>query len=165
MKTWVLMLALVCAVATPVVAGPVAGTEKPWFDMQNCPICKSMTAETGLMEHMTWNTYLTATGMMGVCNVDPKYKDAYMRANTKMMAVVKDLEAGKDVGPLCGFCTSYTNLMKAGAKSETFPTASGDIMLLTSTDPAVIDQIHTHAQRTIDEYKKMSASMKAGAGK
>ena len=161
MKTWVLTLALVSAMAVPVLAGPA--TEKAWFDMQNCPLCKAMTAETGLMENMSLDTYTTATGCMGVCTVDPKYKDAHMRATTKMMATLKDLEAGKDVGPLCGYCTSYGALVKAGAKSEMFTTPSGDVMLLTSTDPATITKIHAHAERTITEMKKMKEAMKASA--
>jgi hypothetical protein len=161
MKTWVLTLALVCAVAVPVLAGPA--TEKPWFDMQNCPLCKALTAETGLMENISLDTYATATGCVGVCTVDPKFKDAYMRANTKMMATMKDLEAGKDVGPLCGYCTSYGTLVKAGAKSEMFTTPTGDVMLLTSTDPAMITKIHAHADRTITEMKKMKEAMKASA--
>ena len=161
MKTWVLTLALVCAVAVPVLAGPA--TEKAWFDMQNCPLCKALTSETGLMENVTFDTYTTATGSMGVCTVDPKYKDAFTRAHTKMTATLKDLEAGKDVGPLCGYCTSHGTLVKAGAKSEMFTTPTGDVMLLTSTDPAMIKKIHTHAERTITEMKKMKEAMKASA--
>jgi hypothetical protein len=164
MKIWVLTVALVCAVAAPVLAGSPT-TEKPWFDMQNCALCKAMTAEPGLMEHSTFDTYPTATGLVGVCTVDPAFKEAHDRANAKMMATMKDLEAGKDVGPLCGFCTSYSSLMKAGAKSEDFTSGNTYVMVLSSTDPAVIKKINTHAQRTSDEMKKMREGMKAGAGK
>jgi len=163
MKKWVLMVALVCVVAVPVLASPT--TEKPWFDMQNCAMCKSMTAEKGLLEHTTMDTYVTSTGMVSVCTVDPAYKEAFARAGAKMMATMKDLESGKDVGPLCGFCTSYGELMKAGAKSDMFNTATGDVSVLSSTDPAVIAKIQAHAKRTQDEMAKMKEGMKAAAGK
>jgi len=163
MKKWVLTAALVCLVAVPVLASPTG--EKPWFDMQNCIMCKSMTAEKGLMEHMTWDTYVTATGMVGVCTVDPAYKEAFARAGAKMEATMKDLAAGKVTGPLCGFCTSYGELMKAGAKSDMFTTPTGDVSVLSSTDPAVIAKIQAHAKRTQEEMAKMKEGMKAAAGK
>ena len=163
MKKWVLTVALMGVVAVPVLASPT--TEKPWFDMQNCVMCKSMTAEKGLLEHSSFDTYATATGMVGVCTVDPAYKEAYTRAGAKMMATMKDLEAGKTVGPLCGFCTSYSELMKAGAKSEMFMTPTGDVTVLSSTDPAVIAKIQAHAKRTTEEMAKMKETMKAGVGK
>ena len=164
MKKWVLAVALVCVVAAPVLAGSPTG-EKPWFDMQNCAICKAMTAEPGLMEHMTMNTYATATGMVDVCTVDPAYKEAFDRAGAKMMATIKDLEAGKDVGPLCGYCTSYGMLMKAGAKSEMFDMPNGSVSVMSSTNPAVIAKIQAHAKRTTEEMAKMKEGMKAAAGK
>jgi len=164
MKKWVLTVALVSVVAAPLLASPTT-TEKPWFDMQNCAMCKSMTAEKGLIEHSSFDTYATATGLVSVCTVDPAYKEAFARAGAKMMATMKDLEAGKDVGPLCGFCTSYGELMKAGAKSDMFTTATGDISTLTSTDPALIAKIQAHAKRTSEEMAKMKEGMKAAAGK
>ena len=163
MKKWVLTVALMCAVAVPVLASPT--TEKPWFDMQNCVMCKSMTAEKGLLEHSQFDTFPTATGMVGVCTIDPAYKEAYTRAGGKMMATMKELEAGKNVGPLCGFCTSYGELMKAGAKSEMFMTPTGDVTVLSSTDPALIAKIQAHAKRTSEEMAKMKEAMKAGVGK
>jgi hypothetical protein len=124
-----------------------------------------MTAEKGLIEHSSFDTYATATGLVSVCTVDPAYKEAFARAGAKMEATMKDMAAGKDVGPLCGFCTSYSELVKAGAKSEMFTIPNGDVSVLSSTDPALIAKIQTHAQRTQDEMKKMKEGMKAAAGK
>ena len=163
MKKWVLTVALMCVVAVPVLASPT--TEKPWFDMQNCAMCKAMTAEKGLLEHSSMDSYAMATGMVNVCTVEPAYKEAFARAGAKMMVTMKDLEAGKDVGPLCGFCTSYGELMKAGAKSDMFTTATGDISTLTSTDPALIAKIQAHAKRSTEEMAKMKEGMKAASVK
>jgi hypothetical protein len=59
---------------------------------------------------------------------------------------------------LCGFCTSYSALVEAGAKVQEFETANGMVSLVTSDKPEVVKKIHEHAKRTIKEYESMMAS-------
>lgn len=65
------------------------------------------------------------------------------------------LTAGEDL-PMCGMCQSFGVLHATGkVKWESWETPAGHITLMTSTDPEVIEMIHEHAQRTIEEYAKM----------
>ncbi len=66
-KTLILLLLFVI----PVV---FAAETTPWVDMQNCPICKNVSSEKGLMENMTWEHHLTATGVMTVSTVKPEFQ-------------------------------------------------------------------------------------------
>ena len=152
----ILMLALPLAA----VAG-VPG-EGPWFDLENCDMCKNMSSEEGLMEAMTWENHLTADGMMSVTVVAPGHEESYQRAMANMQKASEKMMAGEDMN-LCGFCQSYGALHMAGANFELFETAAGEVSLVSSRDPAVIEQIHAHGQRTIDEYAKMSAGEKHDA--
>jgi hypothetical protein len=130
-----------------------------WFDLENCSMCKEMTAEKGLMENMEWENHLTADGMMTVTVVNHGYEEAFARAMKNMEAVGGKMMAGEKLY-LCGFCTSYGSLHMAGASFENFETKGGHINLVTSRDPAVVEKIHAHGQRTIDEYDKMVAADK-----
>ena len=73
------------------------------------------------------------------------------------------LMAGEKM-PLCGFCTSYGELMMAGAVMDDVETGMGKVALMTSSDPKVVEKIHTHAERTIKEYEKMLAGHEHGHG-
>ena len=139
-----------------------AAQEQAWFDFDNCSMCQKMTAEKGLMENMQWENYLTADGMMTVTVVNPGYEEAFARAMKNMETVGGQLMAGEKLY-LCGFCTSYGALQMAGATIENFETAGGHINLVTSREPAAIEKIHVHGQRTIDEMAKMTAGDKHGS--
>jgi hypothetical protein len=128
--------------------------DAPWFDLENCGMCKNMVAEKGLMEAMEWENYLTADGYMTVTVVAPGHEKAFDRAMAAMEKAGAKLMAGEDMY-LCGFCQSFGALAMAGATIENFETAGGHINLVSSRDPELIEKIHAHAQRTIDEYGKM----------
>jgi hypothetical protein len=138
-----------------------AAEESPWFDLENCSMCKHMSAEEGLMEHMEWENLLTKDGMMSVTVVDPEYDEAFHRSMENMEAVGMKLMSGEKMY-LCGFCQSYGALHMAGVNFENFETDAGYISLATSHDPAVVKQIHTHTQKIIDEYEKMVAAEGSG---
>jgi len=105
-------------------------------------MCKHMMAEEGLMS---------------VTVVAPGYEDAFTRTMTNMKATSEKLMTGEKMY-LCGFCQSYGALHMTGANFERFETIGGYIKLVTSGDPAVVEKIHAHGQRTIDEYNKMLAA-------
>ena len=155
------LLLAVFAVATLFLPATFAAQGDPWFDLDNCKMCQPMTQEKGLMENMEWENHLTADGMMTVTVIAPGYEKAFESVMKKMEATGEKLMAGEKMH-LCGFCQSYGGLQMAGATFENFVTGGGLINLVTSRDPAVIEMIHEHGQKTIDEHAKMMAAMDGG---
>ncbi len=153
----VCVLALATFVA-PVTAAP--GSD-PWFDLENCEMCKHMTAEKGLMENMEWENHLTTDGMMSITIVAAGYEEAFARSMKNMKATGEKLMTGEKMY-LCGFCQSYGGLHMAGANFEHIEAKAGTIELMTSHDPAIVKKIHAHGQQTIDEYNKMTATESHG---
>jgi hypothetical protein len=150
---------LICtALAAVALTAPLAvgGDEECWFDLENCAMCKHMLAEEGLMDHMEWETYVITDGMLSVTRIAPGYEEAFERAMDNMEKTGKQLQTGQQMY-LCGHCQSYGALHMAGAIFELVETSIGSIDLMTSSDPAVVGMIQTHAQRTIDEYDAMLA--------
>ena len=141
----VVVLTLLAAVVS-------AGENAPWVDMGNCPICKNVSSEDGLMENMTWEHHVTATGVMTVSTVKPEFQERFEHAKGKMKKLLGKLVAGESL-EVCGYCSSLSSLLKKGAKAENVITATSDIMLISSTDEAMIAKIHTHANKTIDFLK------------
>jgi hypothetical protein len=132
-----------------------AMAETPWFDLENCAFCKNLTAEEGLMEHMTWENFVIPTGMMTVSTVAPGYEDKFQNAMKNMEETSKRLMAGEQL-PMCGMCQSFGMIWATGKMDyKMFDTKAGHIELTTSSDPEVVAMIQKHAQRTIDEYAKL----------
>ena len=147
------LVAFAALIAIAIVAPlTTAGEEKPFFDLENCAICKNLGAEEGLMDHIDWETHLLDNGALTVSYVPEEYKAAMARAHGKMMAVVQKMESGESVH-LCGFCTSYGALMTSGAQIKEFETKTGSISLMTSTDAKVVEMIHAHSNKTEEEYE------------
>ena len=153
------ILACVVIGAVMVFGAPTARAADTWFDMQNCEMCKPMAAESGLMEHLHWSTYPVATGMVYVTTVDKGFEEPYKKAGQGMMAVQQRLGKGEKVY-LCNHCQSFGALMAAGAKVDNLNTNAGDVMVMSSTDPAEIEKIHQHAGKTIQAMKEMGAAEK-----
>lgn len=150
MKTVAVMgLILVAAVS-------FAGDKAPWVDMKDCPICMNVSSKEGLMDNMTWEHHLTATGVMIVSTVKPEYQPKFDQAKAGMKEILGKVLAGEDI-EVCGYCTSLSSLLNEGAKAENFVTKSSDIMLISSTDETMIASIHAHAQKTIDFLKAAHA--------
>ena len=131
-----------------------AGDEKPWFDLENCGMCKGMSSIPGLMENMTWETHVISNGMMTFTMVDAEYAKAYAKAKKMMEATGKKMMEGEKVD-LCGFCSSFGSLAMAGANIEAVETKGGEVMLMTSADEALVKKIQAHAETSIEEFAKM----------
>jgi hypothetical protein len=162
-KLFPFLLAALLLVAIAVVNAEDAATpvEKPWFDMPNCGFCKHLLTD-GLIDHLDWQNHVVATGMMSVTTVEPGWEDKYKVCMAAMEETGKKMMAGEQV-PMCGFCTSYGALYATGKITfEEFETKTGDVTLVTSTDPEIIAMIQQHAQRTIDEFAKMEAAKHEG---
>ena len=145
---WALVFVCAAWIATPL----PADDDQAWFDIENCGICKNFGAEEGLMDAMKWETHKIENGMLSVMTIDPAYREGFDRANANMGETMAKIHAGESVH-LCGFCTSFGSLMMAGANAEEIDTEVGHISLITAADSEVVEAIHAHAQRTIDEYK------------
>ena len=138
----IILLVLIATVA-------IAGENAPWVDMGSCPICMNVSTEEGLMENMTWEHHLTATGVMTVSTVKPEFQPQFARAKAGMKELLGKVVAGEEI-QVCGYCSSLSSLLKEGAKAENIVTKASDILLISSTDQAMIAKIHAHAQETID---------------
>jgi hypothetical protein len=151
-------LAVVVAIAAFVVA-----QDKPWFDMEKCAMCSTMSSKPGLLENLTWEHHMISNGVMSVTVCPDEYKEALDQSMAEMQAVQEKIKAGEKVY-LDGYCSTYGELMSAGAKTENVETSVGSVSLMTSSDPKVIKKIQEFGQRTIDELAKMEASMTEEAG-
>jgi hypothetical protein len=132
--------------------------EKPWFDMQNCEICKPMGEHMDVMKHVTWEAHKIDNGMLSASVVPDEDRAMVDAIHKKMHAVGELLATGKEMD-LCGFCTSYAALKRAGAKEQEIKTDFGMISMLTSDDPEVVTKIHAHAHRTVKEFAAMKEMM------
>ncbi len=148
-------LAIVVAVAAFVVA-----EDKPWFDMKNCAMCSTLASKPGLLDAMTWEHFPVANGVMQVGHCPDEHKAAFMTAMGEMGKVGEKMKAGEAVN-LDGYCTTFGELMMAGAKVENVQAEHSSVTLITSNDPKVIKKIHEFAQRTKDELAKMEAPAEA----
>ena len=142
----------------------IAGTppeEKPWFDMQNCAICKNLTAEPGLMQHFTkWEHFKTADGLMNLSVVDKEYVPAYKKAQANMDAVIEKMKQGGEMPYLCNACMAYGEIMQEGAKYEQFQSDNIFMSSLTCDKPEVVAKIHAWVDRTQAEMAKMQEMQK-----
>lgn len=142
----------------------LAAQEKSWFDMQNCAFCKNLTAEEGLMDHITiWDHHNVDNGSVCISVVDKEYVEAYKRAMHNMEEVGKRLEQGEML-PMCGMCRAYGELIKMGAKQDMVESGNVFVSIMYSDNPDVVAAIHAVTNRTNDEVKKME-QMKKGEPK
>lgn len=134
----------------------MAGEEGAWMSMENCAMHEHLVAEPGLVDHMTYEVYVTQHGMMTVTTVSEDYSDEYMSAMKHMQETGAKLMGGEKL-ELCGYCQSHMAIMGGGkATMEPFHTAGGDVMIVSSTDEATVAQIHEHAKHAQMELKKMA---------
>ncbi len=131
--------------------------EKPYFDMENCTICKCMKSMD--MNRIKWETHKIDNGMLMVMVVPEDMKAMWGTCKKNMDATFTKMESGTKM-EICQFCTSFGQLMESGAKTKELDTAGGSITLVTSDDPAVVQKIHTMAMKVQDEHKKMMEMMK-----
>lgn len=135
-------------------------TADDWFDMQNCGICKCMGDNMEIMQDITWETHMLPNGIMTISVIPEEHKKTMTKLHDEMMASVKRLEEGEAM-ELCGHCMSYGELLSMGVNKQEIESEAGMITLMTSEDPEVVKKIHAHAQKSLDEYKKMMEMQQA----
>jgi hypothetical protein len=145
---WIAVLVLFAASLTA-----VAGDDK-WFDMENCEFCKQLMDPPEMLMHTSWEHHNIANGIVSVATVDKEYLDSWRAAEARMEEVGKRMEKGEQV-PMCNSCMALGKIMMMGAKYESFPTAHGNVSLITSDDPKMVEEIQAWGKRTTDEMAKM----------
>lgn len=129
--------------------------EEPWFDLANCSFCKNLTVPEGLMDNTTWEHYEISNGIVSLTTVNDNYREAYEEVGKKMQEVADRFQKG-EVLPLCNMCTALSELMKLGFEYETVKTRHGDITIMTSDNPEIIEKLKNWARRTNEEMEKFS---------
>lgn len=115
-------------------------------EMMNCDVCKNMAPHMeSLGPVMTMDFAALNDGIAMMHGVsDPAKLDEFRKMSTQMSAageacmMLSDEEASTH---LCQMCQHMRSAMQAGAKMSMGPTKMGDVMVLTSDDPAVQKQL------------------------
>lgn len=146
----------VVAIAAMLIAGEATKSTKPWVDMQNCEFCKPWTAG-GLMKDMQWEQHNIAGGVMCISTVPPARMAEYKKASDQMDVLGKKAASGEKI-QMCGSCEAMGGLMMRGAKMEQVWLKNGSVMLLTSSDAAIVTDLHKWADKNNEEFSKMAAT-------
>lgn len=167
-QTFILLLGLILVLGVIAVAEDPQPMKKAvaWIDTENCAFCKHLTAQEGLMDHMTWEYHDIANGCVAITTVDPGYKAAYIKANEAMEKVSKELESGQRTmaeTPMCGLCTAFSGLTQAGAKFDHVQGANADIVVITSDKPETQKAIKEFSERNRTELAAWKAECEAKA--
>jgi len=136
----------------------VSADDKPWFDMANCAFCKHMLAEKGLMEHMDWEWLDISNGVVMIARVDKEYREAYDRANKKMEETGKKVEETGKMPPMCGSCARYGELMMLAGKPQHVQGKLADVLVWTSDDPEIVNQLQEYGKRNMTEMAAFDMS-------
>ena len=145
----------------PASDGHAMATKSGWFDLQNCEFCKNLLDDPELLPHLTWETHKIANGMMNITTCDPHYAESYAKCTAAMEKLGNDMMSGK-VNPMqvkmCGSCAAFGQMMMAGVSTENVDGDAADIMLITSSDPAMVAKLHEYADRNNKEMAEMMAA-------
>lgn len=132
-------------------------TDAPWFDMENCSMCKNYSSD-GLMDHMSWESYNISNGFISVSTVEADFMEKFREALVNGKALGEKMMAGEEVA-LCNACTAYGSFITKGAMQEQVETSVGSVGIVTSDDPEVVKEMHAWVERTSDEMAKMHEMM------
>ncbi len=155
----VLAVALICVAAW-------AGDEKPWFDLKTCAYCKNFDLGDGnyIVDHMKAQYHNMPNGFLAIMTIEDDYKDECAKAHESMQKVGEEMAKTGVVPQMCGHCTTFGELMMAGAVSQEF---NGDVAMaymMTSDNPELVKKLHAFSAKNNEEMAKWNterASAKA----
>lgn len=128
-------------------------------EMMKCAVCKNIAAHMDEIGPMKAEVVRLNDGVAMVHNVtDPSKLTVYRTASAathKAGEACMDMTDEQAKTQLCSFCQDIRSSMKAGAKMSVGDTKMGDMMVLTSADPAVQTKLSALAEKC----EMMSASM------
>ncbi len=152
-RTFFVTFALIMvAVAAFVVAG-----ERPWLDMQNCDFCKPWTAN-GLMSVMTHEQLPISNGVLVISTVPADRMEDFKKTSAMMNEIGQRAAKGEKV-TMCGSCETMGSFFGRGAKMEEVWTKNGSAMIFTSSDPALVAEMHSWVKKNDEEYAKLMNSV------
>ena len=139
-----------------VVAAVAGAAEKTWFDMDNCAMCKNISANPEMMVNMSWEQHNIKNGIVSIASVQPKYLDAYRTAHKGMMETGMRMHSGEKLD-LCGSCEAFGACLEKGAQYEHIQTSNGDLMIVTADNAEVVAELQNWAKRNKEEMVKHHA--------
>jgi len=146
MKKMVAVVALASSLALGTAWAGAEHHEGMMTEMMNCSVCKNMAPHMeALMPVMTMEFVEMSNGMAMVHSVTDASKVA--KFHEMSVAVQKAGHATKDYTDaqvdegLCHFCQTIHSLGKEGATISSGLTKDGDLLVITSEDPAVQTKI------------------------
>lgn len=151
MKMKKLMLTIV-ALATLTAGVAQAEHHEPWFDLENCGMCKNLMKDRELFSAMQWETKLFANGLIEITTVPAAYEERFDQLMADMEAAGARMMAGEKM-PLCGMCQSYGKLMMAGVSMDQMQAGEAHISVISSRDPDTVELIREHGRTTIEQMK------------
>jgi hypothetical protein len=156
----VLAVALMCTAV-------LAGDEKPWFDLETCAYCKNFNLGEGnyIVDHMKGNYHTMPNGFLAIMTIEDDYKDEFAKAGEGMKKVGEDMAKTGVVPQMCGHCTTYGELMMAGAASQEFNSDVAMAYMMTSDNPEVVKKLHAFAQKNNEEMTKWKSEKAAAKAK
>jgi hypothetical protein len=113
-----------------------------------------------LMSAIKWETHMLPNGFLSISVIPAEHQTTLEKSHQEMEQVIKRAEAGEEL-KLCGHCKSWGELLALGAHKQELDTVGGRITLLTSDDEQVVKKIQAHAQKSMDEFKKMMEAQPA----
>jgi hypothetical protein len=129
-----------------------------WLDPQNCYFCQPLTETEGLMEHVSWENYKIANGIVSVTTYAPEWKDKMKAASAAMQKRWAEYDPTKEYH-MCGMCRAWTQLPLDKIKMENVEFTGGELSLSTSDDPAIVAKLHEIADKTTVEMATMMQEM------
>ncbi|MEW5795718.1 MAG: hypothetical protein AB1772_05085 [Candidatus Zixiibacteriota bacterium] len=162
-KSLVVMLAM--AVVAIVAYTLQAQEGEKWLDPANCYYCQPLTQTEGLMENLGWENYNIKNGSISVTTYKPEWKEKWKAASAEMqkrwMAMPTEAEH-----PKCGMCKAWSEVPMDRVSWENVEFTGGELGITTSTDTAVVAQLHSITDKTrqaMEDWMKAEAEAKAAA--
>jgi hypothetical protein len=159
-----LLLTLLALLLTlPAVADDPHEGDGPWFEPENCDICRFLTAEPGLMDALVWENHEVGDGILTIAIIPTEFRDAYMRARHGINDLGGQMMSGQ-IDPrtlhLCGHCEALVGLMIQGAQMQILESerAGVEISLLTADDPTLVTRIQEYSARNDEEMVRYMAA-------
>jgi len=122
--------------------------ETTWFDPENCAFCKTLTEDPSTLKNMKGELHDISNGLAMITTVKPESLASYRKAREEMDKLGQEIMDGKTGVQVCNHCESYGNLVMTGAKFDNMKTETGEVTIISSEKPELLDSIREFGRRT-----------------